>query len=372
MKKLISLASLIGGILLTPAVSFAGSWTEVPGAATGVKFNSISGLAAVNGGDVWAVGHSGASSSTGKTLTEHWDGASWTLVPSPNVSPEINYLYAVSARTSKDVWAVGQTSEDSGVTLRPLVEHWNGRKWSVIPSPTVGQYDQLRGVYALARNDAWAVGDSLTLTSGSTYILMHWDGTAWSLVSAPPASSSSLSSVKAFASNDVWAVGSKDFDYNANAASTFILHWDGTAWSEIPSPNVDVGNYLSGVDGAAPDDLWAVGESVSSPSAFTTLALHWDGTAWMVVPTPVINNQESLYAVKAINPRNVWAVGASSFAPLSEHWDGTQWTIVPTPPAEDNSGLLLAITASRDGPMWAAGQQGFGRYLDQLFLTMTR
>ena len=117
-----------------------------------------------------------------------------------------------------------------------------------------------------------------------TYILMHWNGTSWSLVDGPPVSNSSLSSVKALSSNDVWAVGYKHFDRNANTSSTFTLHWDGTTWSEIPSPNVTTGfNMLSGVDGVAPNDVWAVGGS--------DLTMHWDGTAWTEVPTPLDNVQ---------------------------------------------------------------------------------
>ena len=96
------------------------------------------------------------------------------------------------------------------------------------------------------------MGNSLFL---DTYILMHWNGTMWPLVGAPAAKGSILRSLKAFGSDDVWAVGSKGAGGNCFCSTTFTLHWNGTAWSEVPSPNADVGNYLSGVDGASPNDV---------------------------------------------------------------------------------------------------------------------
>jgi hypothetical protein len=126
---------------------------------------------------------------------------------------------AVTALSSEDAWAVGQSISQT------LVENWDGTQWVEVPSPNIGTYDLLAGVYAIS-------------------------------------------------TNDVWAVGYKDYDANNNTASTFTLHWNGTAWSEIPSPKVDSANYLAGVDGASSDDVWAVGTSTSGPIPFHTLALH--------------------------------------------------------------------------------------------------
>src|SRR5439155_15535056 len=165
----------------------------------------------------------------------------------------------------------------------------------------------------ISHNDAWAVGYSLSLDIGDVYILMHWDGTSWSLVNGPPANSSVLLSVKAFATDDVWAVGYKDFDINQNTSSTFTLHWDGTAWSEVPSPNVGDGNYLHGVDGATPNDVWAVGSS-----NLGALAMHWDGAVWTVVPTPVAQ----FSALTVLSSANIIAVGANGATPSSARWDG--------------------------------------------------
>jgi len=217
----------------------------------------------------------------------------------------------------------------------------------------------LTAVCAISHNDAWAVGFSIPYV----YILMHWDGTIWSVVNGPPANSSSLLSVKAFASDDVWAVGEKDrTDFTT---STFTLHWDGTTWSEIPSPNVGMGfQFFNGVDGVAPNDVWAVG--YSGFSNVGALTMHWDGTAWTVVPTPT---DGSFTAVKAFSATNVFAVGSSGNNPLSARWDGMQWRVIPTPPV-NIPGWLSAISGL-DGSIWAVGVQGFRREATDLIFNWT-
>ena len=94
----------------------------------------------------------------------------------------------------------------------------------------------------------------------------------------PSAPNTAWTTIKAFATDDVWAVGSKDSDINQNTSSTFTVHWDGTAWSEVPSPNVSDQNSLNSVDGATPNDVWAVGYS-SLDSLVALFAAAFEGLA---------------------------------------------------------------------------------------------
>jgi len=331
-------------IFLNATATFAGQWTEVPGGAAPHP-SALNGIAAVSANDIWAVGSWGQNG--GQGLIEHWDGTNWSVAA---LLPQGTLLLGVAAQSSRDVWAVGQN------IAQTLVEHWNGRRWVAVPSPNGGTYSGLQAVCVVSRNDAWAVGFSIPYV----YILMHWDGISWSLVNGPPANSSALFSLKAFATDDVWAVGWKDYDGNQFTASTFTLHWDGTAWSEVPSPNVDDANYLSAVDGATPNDVWAVGST-----NLRGLALHWDGAVWTVVPTPVMQ----FSALTVLSSANVIAVGAFGATPSSARWDGSQWRVIPTPPV-NNSGFLSAISG-RDGSIWAVGDQGFPDPTDLIF-TWTR
>jgi len=42
-----------------------------------------------------------------------------------------------------------------------------------------------------------------------------------------------LDAVAATSATDAWAVGNYS---SASASGTLILHWDGTAWTQVPSP----------------------------------------------------------------------------------------------------------------------------------------
>src|SRR4051812_42239449 len=64
-------------------------WRVVPIEA--VKWQELSGIAAVSPTDVWAVGEQRAADGVNRTLTEHWNGSSWQVVPSPNIGPKSNW-----------------------------------------------------------------------------------------------------------------------------------------------------------------------------------------------------------------------------------------------------------------------------------------
>jgi hypothetical protein len=122
----------------------------------GSEFRSIDALSPT---DVWAVGESenlGAS----ETLIQHWDGASWTVVPSPNRSPEENELHGVSALSPTDIYAVGVFAENE--VAHPLAAHWNGSTWRVMgaeePVPSDG-VTEFWAVSARTTRDIWAVGN---------------------------------------------------------------------------------------------------------------------------------------------------------------------------------------------------------------------
>src|SRR5207244_3869919 len=124
-------------------------------------------------------------------------------------------------------------------------------------------------------NDVWAVGEY----SGGT-LTMHWDGSAWSVVPSPSIGTDrNLLTGVSGSGNDVWAVG-----YYTFFGQTLTLHWNGNAWSLVPSPNVGTSqNRLNGVIGGG-NDLWAVGEYSNTGGTNQTLTLHWTS---LCTPVPV-------------------------------------------------------------------------------------
>ena len=357
--KIGSIASLLGGILFAQA-TFAGNWTVVNSPNVGNTPNSLNAVDGASDSDVWAVGVSSASGYTSsRALIEHWDGTRWSIVKSISPGTSFNILAAVAAVSANDAWAIGEFSSSSG-SYKTLIEHWNGAAWSVVPSPNASvTLNFLSGIAVVSANDIWTVG-SFQNGDDSVPLTLHWNGSVWSIVSSPTIANidTSLSGVTAIAANDVWAVGASG-DVN-HEARTFTVHWNGTSWSIVPSANDGVeGNFLHAVTAIASDNVWAVGRVEN----IDTLALHWDGANWSVVSTPTILNNgfATLDSVVALPSQSEWAVGQffqnsqSRSRTLTELWNGSSWSIVSSPNRGLSHNYLNGVGATPIGTLWAVG-----------------
>ncbi len=152
----------------------AADWQILASPNLGTQANSLSSVAAVADNDVWAVGW-GYNQSLGayRTVIEHWTGASWALVKSPNATNGYNLLNGVAVVAANDVWAVGQAA--NGSTYSTLVEHWNGTAWSIVPSPNVpGLSSTLQAISVISANDIWAVGYATDSSFNNFTLTLHW------------------------------------------------------------------------------------------------------------------------------------------------------------------------------------------------------
>jgi hypothetical protein len=155
------------------------TWTTFP--ADEPHADAIESLDALASDDVWAVGLVDHDGDPG-TLVEHWDGASWTVVPTPDPGAPFAELKSVSAVSPDDVWAAGVTGDPSGRIYGGLIEHWNGKGWSVVPHPEPGDYySVLPSISADSATDAWASGvfSNRNHPDEEKTLLMHWDGKVW-------------------------------------------------------------------------------------------------------------------------------------------------------------------------------------------------
>jgi hypothetical protein len=292
----------------------------------------------------------------------------WRVVPSPNFGPYDNYLDGVAALSADDVWAVGYYGGQT------LVEHWDGSSWSIVPSPNPGTTDSwVQGVAAINPNNVWAVGAYTTDGSEQVTLTIHWDGNSWSVVPSPNVGPglNILYSVAALSQHDIWAAGVHCTGIDFTGCQTLTMHGDGGSWSIVPSPNVpghDSILYYEGLSGSKHNDMWAVGFYcvTSDCSVVQSLAEHWDGTAWSIVPSP---NPGSAYTwfsgVVAVTPNDAWADGSYTddyitWSNLVEHWDGRAWRVVsaPSPGAADND--LHGMAATGPNHVWAVGDTDNG------------
>lgn len=292
--------------------------------------------------------------------------AGWRLVNNPNLGAGPNFLRGVEALSANNVWAVGYTTTPP---RRTLVEHWDGTQWSVVSSPNVGAGDnEIIAIDAISANDIWGVGYYTNTSTGLRQNLtVHWDGTQWSLVASPNALGYNLLfGVSGVSANDVWAVGlaCNGDCFNGSQVNSMTMHWNGTQWSLVPSPNANWETYIWDVSAISTNDVWAVGWSNACPGCVGyTTALHWNGTAWSVVSTPNPGaSTNSFYSVKAFGSNDVWATGhyytGSQWRTLTEHWNGTQWSVVASPNVTNDNSLFGKIGATSNSDIWAVGYTG--------------
>jgi hypothetical protein len=293
-------------------------------------------------------------------LAEHWNGHKWSLVQTPNSKYPTTTLIGVAGTSSNDVWAVGyeQDTSSDGPYLT-LIEHWNGKKWSIVQNGN--HKGVLNSVVALAPNDVWAVG---TVNYPGPGVIEHWDGHQWSYMRTTEAN---LRSVAAISSKDVWAVGQQ---YARNGdEDTIALHFDGSKWNTVKTPNPlqkhpgTNENWLTSISPLSSTDLWvsALWRDTDNGILDHSFSLHGDGSKWTMEPTknPGGTGQyNDLWALTALSDKNVWAVGQTGlndFQPLIEHWDGTKWQLSSSPSLQ---GTLQAITrVPSTNNLFAAGNQ---------------
>jgi hypothetical protein len=302
--------------------------------------------------DAWVVGG-------GPIL--RWDGIQWNNV----LASPPGALYGVAAVSSTDIWAVGY--QNVGGNPRPLTMHWDGAQWSVIPSPAPAPRSDLTSVTAISANDVWATGT--IYTSYTTTFTMHWDGTDWSIVPSPnPGTwSNTLDSVSASGPNDVWAVGTYSLDEERRGKG-LIMHWDGSAWSLIPGLPSYVTNFR-GVDALAPDNVWIVGYSADIGEEIGGIvALKWDGAQLNVIPVPDLYGV--LEGVSAVSSTSIWTsgwyynVGRGHNEMLSLHCDGVECRAVPgVHPEGATYNHVLSISAESDDNIWAVGSRESPTYV---------
>jgi hypothetical protein len=165
-----------------------GSWSIVPSPNNGSAENILYGVSCVATRWCQAVGYYNSTSlGTIQTLIEMWNGSTWSIVPSPN-GTNSTYLLGVSCRAAtRACQAVGQVYNTSLQTFQTLDESWNGSSWSIVPSPNQGaSINDLLGVSCDAGGTCEAVGLYFDTSLGSYQTLVEsWNGRSWSIVPSP-------------------------------------------------------------------------------------------------------------------------------------------------------------------------------------------
>jgi hypothetical protein len=251
------------------------------------------GVSGTSPNDVWAVGH--YEDQNWQNLAQHWDGANWSIVPTPNPGgPQAaNGLNSVAAIAPGDAWAAGLNRNQT------LIQRWDGQQWSVVPSPNapdtaMNGWNGLLGIAVGGPVDMWSVGAYVPNQIVLESLVLHGDPLTWIVYPHPvvqgaqPKDQHSLRGVSVDPVGGAWAVGSNVVDVNnVNVSKTLIVYRapGSLLWSVLQDQPNGSANGLSGVAAVADNDVWVAGW-YHDPKHVYSLCLfeHWDGNNWKAFP----------------------------------------------------------------------------------------
>jgi hypothetical protein len=321
----------------------AGTWTPIH--SPNRTYQKIDDVTCLSANDCWAVGRYTAQTDieVAHTLIEHWDGSSWSIVPSPNATDNYgnvadNYLVHISCLSPANCWAAGWIDSPDAPAL---IEHWDGATWSLVTSPHVdNEYYYVRSIACSSESNCWLVGEA---DNYDTYIseplFEHWDGANWSIGNAPPGNF--FEDVACNSGTDCWAIGDS------------FAHWDGSTWTVTASAGTDT--YMTAITCLSASQCWSIGWRSYDSGPDEPILEKWDGNSWSAAPAP----SSRLNDIACASASQCWAVGYSFdddgvLVPRVEHWNGATWSSVAPAPLQVSSSLFT-VTCNSSTDCWTAG-----------------
>jgi hypothetical protein len=336
--------------------------------AAGVSDVGFTAVSAASATDALAVGPNPTAATVQGPFADHWNGKAWAGRRLPVPPGRVATLEGVADVAPGDGWAVGFSTTSSNSQDRTLIEHWNGTSWSIVPSPNpaggISGSDDLDAIAAVSPTNIWAAGDDFIQGGTINLVFEHYNGVSWTAVPPPPGSSGFALGLAALASNNVWMVGS------INSEAPISAHWNGTSWSMVPTPFVSAGpnpiEELTAVTAVSASNLWASGwvGNVDNQNKLEPIMLHWTGSAWSTVSVPNPGSEGTrLNGITSQGAGNVFAVGTTqdnngSLLTLIEQFNGSSWVAIPSPDPGMNGSLtdnVLTAAGSAAGIIWAVG-----------------
>jgi hypothetical protein len=246
--------------------------------STSTPNNILYAVTCTSASDCWAVGYYW-NGSVFQTLIEEWNGTSWSVVTSANTSAtQTNVLLGVTCASASDCRAVGEVDNGTGGVPQTLIERWNGASWSIVSSPNNNTTNDnfLESVTCVSGSDCWAVGGYLNSSGVTQTLIEQWNGLSWNIVTSPNNGTlgNELYSINCASASECWAAGY--YTNGSGVLQTLIEQWNGTSWGIVTSPNNGTSNnVLNAVTCASASECWAVGYRHNSSGVDQTLIAEY-------------------------------------------------------------------------------------------------
>src|SRR5215469_999236 len=361
-------------------------WSAASGAVpAGDRRDALVAIAGSASDDIWAVGERLPNLDQVFPLLEHWDGRRWAYSAGASLGGREAYLTSVAATASGDVWAVGNFASVGPRPPAPLIEHWNGRSWSLQPTDALKRLKSalpytVTSVTALAPNNVWVLG---TPGSNSSDVYLHWNGTSWQLFRGPNLISPSrgTAAMQVIATDHrrrLWAAGGWVGQGETGFPRGGIVErWTSRRW--VVDRHAGWREPLTMVAPVGPEDVWAItGGSFTTAGTYglsPVQVLHWNGRTWKVELSVRNTNSEDLTGLVAVSADDAYVMGTTTQRPSIDHWNGTRWRSLPLgrPGHLLRSGIFLGystqgLTLTSDGSIAALATEGMTDRVNYLWL----
>jgi len=345
----------------------ASTWSLVPSARiTGAGQNYLDGVSCAKGqlsaratATCFAAGSLVNAQGLTRPLVERWTGRGWTTVPtSVKGHPIASALVAVSCATPKSCMAVGSSRATSTSPTAPLIERWDGAKWSVVPGAiprgSTGTY--LAAVSCAGATACVAVGNYTSSSTSGSALVERWNGHKWSTMNAPDAASAATTTLQGVSctgpasASTCWAVGSYATSVDGTPFYTVTERMVHGKWTVVPSPNAH-GDHISSLNAVSCSSVKSCFAAGSWGSG-ATLIEQWNGKRWTALKSPnprgfTFGQLTGISCASASScvAAGSFAIGSAPGATLIEQWNGRSWQIQPSPnPPKAANSVLTGVS----------------------------
>lgn len=248
----------------------------------------------------------------------HYSGGVWRAV----VLPPSYVACQVTMISPTLGWAIGYTgdlntiAEGAGRSDQLDILRYDGHTWRpdhVQYRQPSGSFIYLNSITALSASDAWVTATIQTTATSPVMegsIILRYHPSGWAVMSVLP--TVNLYSASFTSASEGWASGVRTSNL---LGSGVFLRYHAGQWQIETYPSLPLMDYVNQVDMVSPTNGWAIAHIpvVGSPGAGDTL-IHYDGSQWNVVPTPQFDDRAYVsFAWLAAASHDVWVVGSAQW-----------------------------------------------------------
>ena len=316
-----------GGVTVSPAAAFPATmvglhcWTASNCIAVGANFPQMA----------------------TQLVAERWNGSHWTrsAIPKPAGADEVT-ISSVACPTRTECVAVGAgypPPTSKAASPFPLVDYWNGSRWTAGRAVTVGSGADLAGVSCPTARNCYAVGEYTTKGGAFLPLTEHWNGSGWSRQAAPAPSGTTFGQLNAVSCPTAKFCVAAGTDGNGE----LIERLSASGWSKA-TPKSAPSAMLFGVSCASASSCLAVGSSLTTFGG--SVGQRWNGRTWSAFSTPVPRGAQNagLQSVSCVSASRCLAVGDSTISKVyADAWNGSGWHLVGVPTTGGHIGAFGAV-----------------------------